>query len=84
MVFWWVQYLAKGSRPDFNSGPGNNSKSGRMSVPGVYSSPIRIMAPPQAIPILECWRRLPRLYYRRPFDFTIFPAKMLKVLPKII
>ena len=27
MLFWWVQYLAKGPRPDLNDGPGDNSDS---------------------------------------------------------
>ena len=30
MVSWWVQYLAKGPRPDFNNGPWDNLKSGRI------------------------------------------------------
>ena len=38
--------LAKDPRPNFNNGPGNNSNSGRIFVASVYSSPIRIMAPP--------------------------------------
>ena len=72
MVSLWVQYLAKGPRPDFNNGPLNNSNSGRISVPSVHWSLIRIMAPLQAIPILECWRRLPQLALSPPFWF---PAK---------
>ena len=28
MVFWWVSYLSKGRRPDFNNGLGGDSKSG--------------------------------------------------------
>ena len=42
------------ARLDFNNGPRDNSNSGRTSAPVVYSSPIRIMAPFQAILILEC------------------------------
>ena len=43
MVSWWMHYLAKGPRPDFNNGPGDNSNSGSILATGVYSSPIRIM-----------------------------------------
>ena len=57
MVFWWVPYLAKGPRPDFNNGPGDDSNCGRILGPGVYSSPTLIMAPLQAIPILVRFRR---------------------------
>ena len=28
MVFWWVPYLAKPPRPDFNNGSGDNSNCG--------------------------------------------------------
>ena len=44
--------LAKSLRPDFNNGPGDNLASGHILAPSVYSSPIRITAPPKAIPIL--------------------------------
>ena len=33
MFSLWVQYLAKGPRPDFNNGPGDNSNSGCISAP---------------------------------------------------
>ena len=53
ILSWWVQHLAKGPRPDFNNGPVDNSNSDSILAASVYSSPIRIMATPQAIPILE-------------------------------
>ena len=28
MVFWWMQYLVKRPRPDFNNGSGDNSNGG--------------------------------------------------------
>ena len=28
LMIWWVPYLNKGCRPDFNNGPGDNSDSG--------------------------------------------------------
>ena len=52
MVSWWVPYLPKGCRPDFNNGLGGDSNSGPVLASGVYLSPTRIMAPPQATPIL--------------------------------
>ena len=53
LVFWWVPYLPKGCRPDFNNGLGGDSNSGPiLPSPGVYLSPTRMMAPPQATPIL--------------------------------
>ena len=57
MVSWQVPYLAKGCRPDFSDGLRIDSNSGPISL-GVYSSPTRIMAPPQAIPILNCKHEL--------------------------
>ena len=50
--------LAKGSRPDFNNGLRGDSNSGPILAPGVYSSLTRIMASPQAIPILNCKHEL--------------------------
>ena len=64
---WWVQYLAKDPRPDINNGLGDNWNSGRILVPSVYSTPFQIIAPSQAIPILECRRRLPQLALSPPF-----------------
>ena len=52
MVSWWVPYLPKGCRPDFNNGLGGDSNSGPVLASGVYLSPTRIMAPPRATPIL--------------------------------
>ena len=43
---------AKGCRPDFNNGLGGDSNSGPVLAPDVYLGPTRIMAPPQATPIL--------------------------------
>ena len=40
--------------PDFSNGPGGDSNSGPVLVPGVYLSQIRIMAPPWNIPMLNC------------------------------
>ena len=51
IVSWRVPYLPKGCRPAFNNGLEGDSNSGSVP-PGVYLSPTRIMAPPQAIPIL--------------------------------
>ena len=48
MVCWWVPYLPKGYRPDFNNGLGGDSNSGPVLAPSVYLSPTRIMAPPRA------------------------------------
>ena len=45
MVSWWVPYLPKGCRLDFNNGLGGDSNSGPVLAPGVYLSPTRIMAP---------------------------------------
>ena len=33
MVFWWVPYLAKGCRPDFNNGLGGDLNSGPILAP---------------------------------------------------
>ena len=53
MVSWWVPYLPKACRPDFNNGLGGDSNSGPvLAPPGVYLSPTQIMAPPRATPIL--------------------------------
>ena len=53
MVFWWVPYLAKRPRPDFNNGSGDNSNCG--CILGIYLSSTWIMTPPQAIPVLGHW-----------------------------
>ena len=60
MLFWQVPYLGKGHRPDFNNSPGGYSNNGRILTSGVYSNLTRIMAPPQAIPILNCKHELAR------------------------
>ena len=46
MVSWWVQYLAKVPRPDFNNGPRTTQIVAAFLAPGVYSSPTPIMALP--------------------------------------
>ena len=51
-VSWWVPYLPKGCRPDFNNGLGGDSNGDPVLAPDVYLSPTRIMAPPRATPIL--------------------------------
>ena len=33
MISWWVPYLPKGYRPDFNNGPGGDSNSGPVLGP---------------------------------------------------
>ena len=47
MVAWWVPYLPKGCRPDFNNCLVGDSNSGPVLAPSVYLSPTRIMAPPR-------------------------------------
>ena len=51
MVSWWMPYLPKGYRPDFNNDLGGDSNSGPVS-PGVYLSLTLIMTPSRATPIL--------------------------------
>ena len=58
MVSWQVPYLVMGCRPDFNNGLIDDSNSGPILAPGICSSLTRIMAPPQAIPILNCKHEL--------------------------
>ena len=50
MVSWWVPYLPKGCRLDFNNGLGGDLNSGPVLAPGVYLSPTRIMPPLWATP----------------------------------
>ena len=52
LMVWWVPYLNKGCRPDFNNGLGGDSDCAPFWLPGIYLSPIRIMAPPQATRVL--------------------------------
>ena len=52
MVSWWVAYLPKACRPDFNNGLVGDSNSGLVLASGVYLSPTCIMAPSRATPIL--------------------------------
>ena len=47
-----------GLRPDFNNDPADNSDSGCIFAPSVYSGPTQIMTPPQANPILFRWKIL--------------------------
>ena len=51
-IVWWVPYLNKGCRSDFNNGLGGDSNSGPVFTPGVSFSPTRIMVPLQATPVL--------------------------------
>ena len=57
MVSWWVPYLAKGYRPDFNQGPGN-SNSGPILAPRRLFESDSNNGPSQAIPILNCEHEL--------------------------
>ena len=50
--YLWIPGECQGCRPDFNNGLGDDSNSGPVLAPSVYLSSTRIMAPPQAIPIL--------------------------------
>ena len=70
MVSWWVPYLHKGCRPDFNNGLGCDANSGPVLVPGVYLSPTRIMAPPRATPIL-CQMKSRYLFKSPIYDFLV-------------
>ena len=67
MVSWQVPYLAKGCRPDFTNGLGVDSNSGPILAPGVYFSPTWIMAPPQAIPKLNCKHELALKLFQASF-----------------
>ena len=51
MVSWWVPYLAKGCRPDFNNGLGGDSNSGPILVPLRLFKSDSNTGPSQAIPI---------------------------------
>ena len=52
MVSWWLPYLPKGCRPDFNNGLGVDSNSGPiLAFPNFYLSPTLIMPPG---PLLSC------------------------------
>ena len=59
MISWWVPYLPKDCKPDFNNGSGGDSNSGPVLPPSVYLSLTRIMAI-QAIPVLNCKHKLAR------------------------
>ena len=52
MASWWVPYLAKGYRPDFNNGLGGDSNSGSILVPRRLLKSDSNIGPSQAIPIL--------------------------------
>ena len=68
MVSWWVPYLPKGCRPDFNNGLGGDSNSGPVLAPAVYLSPTQIMTPLQATPIL-CQMKSIYLFKCPIYDF---------------
>ena len=70
MVSWWVPYLPKGCRPDFNNGLGGDSNSGPILAPGVYLSPTRIIALPRATPIL-CQVKFTCLFKSPIYDFLV-------------
>ena len=70
MVSWWVPYLPKGCKPDFNDDLGGDSNSDPVLAPGVYLSPTRIMAPPQATPIL-CQMKSIYLFKSPIYDFLV-------------
>ena len=54
MVSWWVPYLSKGCRPDFNNGLGGDSNSGPVLVPLRLFESDSNNGPFQAIPMLKC------------------------------
>ena len=52
-MVWWVPYLNKGCKPDFNSGPGNDSNIGCiLALQCLFESNLN-HNPSQAIPILR-------------------------------
>ena len=74
MISWWVPYLAKGPRPDFNNCPWDNLNSGRILAPSVYSNLTKIMAPLQVIPVLVRWKMyLSRSLIWAPGGCSIWP-----------
>ena len=70
MVSWWVPYLPKGCRSDFNNGLRGDSSSGPVLAPGVYLSPTQIMTPLWAIPIL-CQMKSIYLFKSPIYDFLV-------------
>ena len=76
MVSWWVPYLPKGCRPDFNNGLGGDSNSGPVLAPSVYLSSTRIMAPPQATPIL-CQMKSTYLFRSPIYDFLVVTMTLI-------
>ena len=77
MVSWWVQYLAKSLRPDFNNGPRDNLDSGRILAPAFVRVQFKKRPLPRPFQSCNAEEDYHSLHYRRPFDLTIFPAKML-------
>ena len=69
MVSWWVPYLPKGCRLDFNNVLGGDSNSGTVFAPGVYLSATRIMAP-WATPTL-CHMKSTYLFRSPIYDFLV-------------
>ena len=67
MDSWWMPYLPK---TDFNNLLGGDSNSGPVLAPSVYLSPTRIMAPPQATPIL-CQMKSTYLFKSLIYDFLV-------------
>ena len=71
MVSWWVPYLPKGCRPDFNNGLGGVTRIvAPFWSPGVNLSPTRVMAPPRATPIL-CQMKYTYLFKSAIYDFLV-------------
>ena len=66
MVSWWVLYLPKGCRLDFNNGLVGDLNSGLFLAPSVYLSPTRTMAPPRTIPIL-CHIKYTSVFWWLPY-----------------
>ena len=70
MDSWWMPYLPKSCRSDFNNGLGGDSNSDPVLAPGVYLSLTRIMAPPQATPIM-CQMKSTYLFKSPIYDFLV-------------
>ena len=58
LMVWWVPYLNKGCRPDFNNGLGGDSDSGPVLASCCLFSLTGIRAPPRATPVL-CQMKCP-------------------------
>ena len=65
MLIFQLNYFA-----DFNNCPGGDWKVALFWPPGVYLSPTRIMAPPQATPIM-CEMKSIYLFKSPIYDFLV-------------